>query len=259
MSGMERWMNRVALVTGASVGIGKAISKALVEHGMIVYGCARDVDKIKSHSEELESQSAKGSLRAVKCDLRNEEEILSMFAEIKRNHGGVDVCINNAGLNFRETLLNGDTNHWKNILDVNVLALSICTREAVKQMMERHIDDGHIIHINSTYGRSPSTDPMANFYAATKCMVTALTEGLRRELRELGSHIRVTSISPGTVRDTEITLRASSGDEELVRNKFTSKEALVPKDVADMVVYTLAAPPHMEINDIIVRSIAVKT
>ncbi|XP_070572616.1 dehydrogenase/reductase SDR family member 11-like isoform X1 [Ptychodera flava] len=100
---------------------------------------------------------------------------------------------------------------------------------------------------------------MANFYAATKCMVTSLTEGLRRELRELRSHIRVTSISPAAVRDTEITLRASGGDEEFVRKKFASKPALVPKDVADIVVYTLAAPPHVEINGIIVRSIAVKT
>ncbi|XP_070572617.1 dehydrogenase/reductase SDR family member 11-like isoform X2 [Ptychodera flava] len=98
---------------------------------------------------------------------------------------------------------------------------------------------------------------MANFYAATKCMVTSLTEGLRRELRELRSHIR--SISPAAVRDTEITLRASGGDEEFVRKKFASKPALVPKDVADIVVYTLAAPPHVEINGIIVRSIAVKT
>ncbi|XP_070572622.1 dehydrogenase/reductase SDR family member 11-like isoform X4 [Ptychodera flava] len=254
MSGMERWMNRVALVTGASVGIGKAISKALVEHGMIVYGCARDVDKIKSHSDELKSKSAKGSLHAVKCDLRNEEEILLMFEEIKRNHGGVDVCINNAGINFHGTLLNGDTNHWRNVLDVNVLALSICTREAVKQMMERNVDDGHIIHINSLSGYRITPYARTHFYAGTKCMVTALGECLRQELRELGSHIRVTRISPAYVRDTELVIRSSGGNEELVRNLNASEKALELRDVADMVVYALAAPPHVEINDILVRT-----
>ncbi|XP_070572613.1 dehydrogenase/reductase SDR family member 11-like [Ptychodera flava] len=250
---MERWINRVALVTGASVGIGKAISHALVERGMVVYGCGRSVDKIKSHSEELKSQSAKGSLHAVKCDLRNEEEILSMFAEIKRNHGGVDVCINNAGLSINANLLDGRTDDWKTMLDVNVVALSICTREAVKQMRERNVDDGHIIHLNSMSGHRMPTMGYTNFYCGTKYMVTALTEGLRRELREMGSHIRASCISPGLVSDTEFLLRASDGNENLVRDVFSKQKAVEPKDIADMVMYILAAPPHVEIHDIFVR------
>ncbi|XP_070573644.1 dehydrogenase/reductase SDR family member 11-like [Ptychodera flava] len=246
---MERWIGRVALVTGASVGLGKAISKALVEHGMVVYGCARDVDKIKSYSEQLKSKSAKGSLHAVKCDLRNEEEILSMFEEIKNNHGGVDVCINNAGINFDTTLLDGRTDQWRNMLDVNVLALSICTREAVKQMKEKNIDDGHIIHMNSMSGHRFASKG-EHFYTGNKFMVTALTEGLRRELRAMGSHIRVSCISPAVVEGTEIGKRSRGEMVNSIRFPF---KPLEPQDIADMVVYILAAPPHMEIHDILVR------
>ncbi|XP_070573692.1 dehydrogenase/reductase SDR family member 11-like [Ptychodera flava] len=175
---MERWVGRVALVTGASVGLGRTISQALVEHGMIVYGCARECDKIK----------------------------------------------------------------------VNVLALSICTREAVKQMKERNIDDGHIMHMNSMHGHGFPTD--AHFYIANKFMVTALTEGLRRELRAMGSSIRASCISPALVEDTDIFIRLLGGKGNSVRSPF---KPLEPKDIADLVVYILAAPPHMEIHDIHVR------
>uniref|UniRef100_A0A3B5BBP2 Dehydrogenase/reductase (SDR family) member 11b n=1 Tax=Stegastes partitus TaxID=144197 RepID=A0A3B5BBP2_9TELE len=133
-----------------------------------------------------------GVLVPIKCDLSKEEKILSMFAAIKEQHKGVDVCINNAGLARPDQLLNGKTGGWKTMLDVNVIGLSICTREAYQSMKERNVDDGHIIHINSMSGHR--TTPMADihFYSATKFAVTALTEGLRQELREAKSHIRAT-------------------------------------------------------------------
>ncbi|CAG08971.1 unnamed protein product [Tetraodon nigroviridis] len=189
---MERWRGRVALVTGASVGIGAATAVALVRSGMKVVGCARDVDKVQKLSTECQVRGHSGVLVPFKCDLSNEEEILAMFAAIKAQHGGVDVCINNAGLAHPEPLLNGKTSGWKNMLDVNVLALCVCTREAYQSMKERNVDDGHIIHINSMSGHRvvPSAD--IHFYSATKYAVTALTEGLRQELRDANTHIRVT-------------------------------------------------------------------
>ncbi|CDQ98089.1 unnamed protein product [Oncorhynchus mykiss] len=100
-----------------------------------------------------------------------------MFSAIKTLHQGVDVCINNAGLAHNEPLLSGKTDSWRNMIDVNVLALSICTREAYQSMKERNVDDGHIININSMGGHRmvPSADE--HFYCATKYAVTALTEG----------------------------------------------------------------------------------
>uniref|UniRef100_A0A4W5LYP2 Dehydrogenase/reductase SDR family member 11 n=1 Tax=Hucho hucho TaxID=62062 RepID=A0A4W5LYP2_9TELE len=189
---MERWKGRVALVTGASVGIGAAVARALVQHGMKVVGCARNVDKIEKLAAECQSAGYSGTLIPYKCDLSCEEDILSMFSAIKTLHQGVDVCINNAGLAHNEPLLSGKTDSWRNMIDVNVLALSICTREAYQSMKERNVDDGHIININSMGGHRmvPSADE--HFYCATKYAVTALTEGLRQELREAKTHIRAT-------------------------------------------------------------------
>uniref|UniRef100_A0A9J7Y4M6 Dehydrogenase/reductase SDR family member 11 n=1 Tax=Cyprinus carpio carpio TaxID=630221 RepID=A0A9J7Y4M6_CYPCA len=210
---MERWKGRVALVTGASVGIGAAVARALVQHGMKVVGCARNVDKIEKLAAECQSAGYSGTLIPYKCDLCNEEEILSMFSAIKTLHQGVDVCINNAGLAHNEPLLSGRTEGWRNMIDVNILALAICTREAYQSMKERHVDDGHIININSMGGHRmvPSADE--HFYCATKYAVTAMTEGLRQELREAKTHIRATSISPGIV-ETEFAFRHHNSDPE---------------------------------------------
>uniref|UniRef100_A0A3B5ANZ6 Dehydrogenase/reductase (SDR family) member 11b n=1 Tax=Stegastes partitus TaxID=144197 RepID=A0A3B5ANZ6_9TELE len=119
---MERWRGRVALVTGASVGIGAAVAKELVRHGMKVVGCARNVDK--EVAAECNKAGYTGVLVPIKCDLSKEEEILSMFAAIKAEHKGVDVCINNAGLAHPDQLLNGKTSGWKTMLDCEVWGLN---------------------------------------------------------------------------------------------------------------------------------------
>ncbi|XP_074496644.1 dehydrogenase/reductase SDR family member 11-like isoform X1 [Sebastes fasciatus] len=115
---MDRWRGRVALVTGASVGIGAVVAEELVRCGMTVVGCARDVQHIQKLAAECQIAGHSGVLVPFKCDLNNEEEILSMFAAIKAQHKGVDVCINNAGLAHPESLLNGQTSGWKNMLDL---------------------------------------------------------------------------------------------------------------------------------------------
>ncbi|KAI4879643.1 hypothetical protein NFI96_016148, partial [Prochilodus magdalenae] len=162
---------------------------------------------------ECQSAGYTGTLIPYKCDLSNEEEILSMFSAIKTLHQGVDVCINNAGLAHNEPLLSGRTDGWRNMIDVNVLALAICTREAYQSMKERNVDDGHIININSMGGHRMVASADEHFYCATKYAVTALTEGLRQELREAKTHIRATSISPGIV-ETEFAFRHHNSDPE---------------------------------------------
>ncbi|XP_072314603.1 dehydrogenase/reductase SDR family member 11-like [Eucyclogobius newberryi] len=251
---MERWRGRVALVTGASVGIGAAIAKELVLHGMKVMGCARDVEKIKKLSEECRAAGHSGVLVPYKCDLTNEEEILTMFTDIKSQYRGVDVCINNAGLAHPDSLLNGQTSGWRNMLDVNVIALSVCTREAYQSMKERNVDDGHIIHINSMSGHRVVNSADTHFYSATKFAVTALTEGLRQELREAKTHIRATSISPGFV-ETEFFPRLYSQNPEKGSTAYTKLKCIEAVDVAKAVIYALSAPPHVQIGDIQMRPV----
>ncbi|KAM6933814.1 dehydrogenase/reductase SDR family member 11-like isoform 1-T2 [Xenentodon cancila] len=251
---MDRWRGRVALVTGASVGIGAAVARELVRCGMKVVGCARDVEKIQKLAAECQSAGHSGILVPLKCDLTNEEEIQSMFSAIKAEHEGVDVCINNAGLAHPEPLLSGNTSGWKNMLDVNILALSICTREAYQSMKERNVDDGHIININSICGHRviPSSD--VHFYTATKHAVTALTEGLRQELREAKTHIRATCVSPGLV-ETEFAPRLYSNNAEKASFLYSQYKILEAKDVADAVTFILSAPPHVRIGDIVMQSV----
>uniref|UniRef100_A0A3P9BMZ4 Dehydrogenase/reductase SDR family member 11 n=1 Tax=Maylandia zebra TaxID=106582 RepID=A0A3P9BMZ4_9CICH len=169
-----------------------------------------------------------------------------MFAAIKEQHKGVDVCINNAGLAHPEPLLSGKTSSWKNMMDVNVFGLSICAHEAYQSMKERHVDDGHIININSVGGYHVYPVPDLHFYMATKFAVTALTEGLRQELRAENTHIRATSLSPGLV-DTEFVSRLHSNEPEKVAAMYSEFKPLEPKDIASAVTYVLSAPPHVQV------------
>ncbi|XP_068441255.1 dehydrogenase/reductase SDR family member 11-like [Clinocottus analis] len=251
---MDRWRGRVALVTGASVGIGAAVAEELVRCGMKVVGCARDVEKIQNLAAECRRAGHRGVLVPFQCDLNNEEEILSMFAAIKEQHKGVDVCINNAGLGHPQSLLNGETSGWKNMLDVNVLALCICTREAYQSMKERNVDDGHIININSMSGHRVVNSANTHFYASTKYAVTALTEGLRQELREADTHIRATCISPGIV-ETEFFLRFYNNNTAKAADSYSKFKPLQTIDIANAVTYVLSAPPHVQIGDIQMRPV----
>ncbi|XP_024613291.1 LOW QUALITY PROTEIN: dehydrogenase/reductase SDR family member 11 [Neophocaena asiaeorientalis asiaeorientalis] len=251
-AGMERWRDRLALVTGASGGVGAAVARALVQQGLKVVGCARTVSNIEELAAECKSAGYPGTLMPYRCDLSNEEDILSMFSAVRSQHSGVDICINNAGLARPDTLLSGSTSGWKDMFNVNVLALSICTREAYQSMRERKVDDGHIININSMSGHQVPPQSVAHFYSATKYAVTALTEGLRQELREAQTHIRATCISPGVV-ETQFAFKLHDKDPEKAAATYEHMKCLKPEDVAKAVIYVLSTPPHVQIGDIQMR------
>ena len=101
---MERWSGRTALVTGCSAGIGAAISRALIRHGVNVVGCARRFEKLQEFSKSLEGQ---GKFLPVQCDVSNEGQVMNMLQQANDRFNGVDICINNAGLNYPSTLLDG--------------------------------------------------------------------------------------------------------------------------------------------------------
>ncbi|ELT95633.1 hypothetical protein CAPTEDRAFT_138195 [Capitella teleta] len=188
---MDRWIGKVALVTGASAGMGAAIAERLAMLGMQVFGCARNIKPIEELRVKLKAKAdCKGSLVALHCDLTQESQIIGMFSDIKETAGGVDVCVNNAGLSHKAPLVDGETEKWRNILEVNVLAPSITARETIASLKERNLDHGHIIHINSISGHEVAPAD-AHFYSASKYAITALTEGLRVELHQMKSQIRV--------------------------------------------------------------------
>lgn len=240
---MDRWKGRVALVTGASRGIGAGITKELVRHGMKVVACARNLQKLQELQNEVKNSGSAGEVFPVECDLRKEEDILKMFRFIKEELGGVDLCVNNAGIYKNSTLLEGKTEDWREMIEVNILALCICTRDAVQSMRDREIDDGQIIHISSMSGHRLTTKE-ENFYAATKQAVRVLTEGHRSELRQIKSHIRVACVSPAMVY-TEMTAESANDGYRF----------LDVADVVDAVVYLVSAKPHAQVHDILIRAV----
>lgn len=183
--------------------------------------------------------------------MRDERAIFGVFNLIRAKFGRLDICINNAGLAKTSPLTTGDTDDWRLMLEVNVLGLSIVARESVKLMTESEIVEGHIFNIGSMAGHRMPGSPETNFYSATKFAVRTLTEGLRRELRAEKRPIKVTLISPGIV-ETEFFARFTQ-DEEKSKKMFDSMKALQGPDIAAIIECALTMPPHVDINDVLVR------
>ena len=243
---MKQWQDKTALVTGASAGIGAAAATALVRAGMKVAVCARRLDRLESLAASL--RDAPGELFSVQTDLRDIEQISGMFSKIRERWGGLDVLVNNAGLGHASPLMSGDTEHWREMLEVNVLALCVCTREAIADMRARG-DAGHVIHISSM--ASHRVPRGSGVYSATKYAVRSLTEGLRQELRAAESKIRVTAISPGFV-ETEFAARYHKSEEAAART-YGQFQVLQSEDIAEAVLYVLRQPPHVQVHDVLMR------
>jgi NADP-dependent 3-hydroxy acid dehydrogenase YdfG len=247
----SRWRGRVALVTGASSGIGRAIAIRLaVDLGMRVAICARRADRLAALRDDILAAAPDAELLVHPCDLRDEAAILQLFAAIRARFGGVDVLINNAGVGRDAPLCSGATEHWREMLELNVLALCICTREAITDMRTRG-DDGHVIHIASM--ASHRVPPGSGVYSASKYAVRSLIEGLRLELRALGSDIRVGAISPGYV-ETEFAQNYAHGNPAHAQRTYAQFKVLEADDVARTVVHMLETPAHVQIHDVLMRA-----
>lgn len=244
---MEKWNGRVALVTGASSGIGWAIVKTLASHGLVVAACARNLEKL----QELAESCKPAKVVPIECDLTKEDDIAKMFSRISSELGGIDICVNNAGLSTNAPLLSGKTDQWRQILDVNVLALCICTRESVKMMREKKVDDGFVVNICSLAGHRMFNAASGHFYMASKHMVKCLSEGTNNELKKLKSNIRVVEISPGV---TQTDFFERSLGPKVSSSLFKAvPDPLLPEDIANSVVYAISQPPHVQVTEIIVK------
>ncbi|CAH2005641.1 unnamed protein product [Acanthoscelides obtectus] len=239
---MDRWVDKVAIVTGASSGIGKAIAERLVEQGMKVVGVARRKDRLDELAQKTSGK--KGKLYPIQGDVTKEEDIMRVFKWAKDNLGPVHVLVNNAGVLCNSAIEDGKTEDWLQTINVNVVGLCMGTREAIKDMKEHNID-GHIFNINSVAGHFVFNYPKLEIYTATKYAVTSLTASMRQQLANQKSKIRLTSISPGLV-DTEIVagldLSITTG----------GPPSLKSEDIADAIEYALSTPPHVQVHEIMI-------
>jgi NADP-dependent 3-hydroxy acid dehydrogenase YdfG len=237
--------DRVAFITGASSGIGAAVAKALFDDGLRVVLAARRQDKLQ---EEAKRWGSPDRVWVLPLDLQDQGAIFHAFDAVEEKWGGVDVMINNAGLGHRSSLIDGDPEDWRQMWEVNVHGLLICTAKAIQQMEKRDVA-GHVVHISSMAAHR--VPPGSGVYSATKFAVRSLTEGLRQELRERKSPIRVTAISPGFV-ETEFAAQYNKS-EEAAKETYSRYTVLAAADIAEAVRYVLAQPPHVQVHDILMR------
>jgi NADP-dependent 3-hydroxy acid dehydrogenase YdfG len=245
MQDLSRWKNKVALVTGATAGIGEAIAVALANVGMTVAISGRRAEQLEAVANSIRQQGGK-AFHFI-CELGEEASILRMFAAIRRDIGVLDVLINNAGTGFEGSIADSSTGDLQQVMAVNVLGTSICIREAIKHF--QHRQDTAVITISSLAAHRVPPGGYGQ-YAASKHAVRALMEALRTELISLGSPTKVGSISPGTVVTEFHKHFARSDVDPTEALKF---ERLLPQDIAEAVIYMLSTRRHVQINDILMR------
>jgi len=236
---------RIALVTGASSGIGEATALALAEAGAKVAVAARRRDRLEALAAQLEKLGAEPLV--LTADLASEDEAQRIVKETEAHYGRLDILVNNAGVMYLEPVEQADLGRWRHMLELNVLSLIASTQAALPGMRERR--EGHVVNISSTAGRV--ANPNAAAYSATKFGVVAFSEALRREVYQ--HNIRVTVIEPGVV---ETELRDHIGHAEVKANLNAwadSMRQLQGRDVADAIVFCVSRPSHVNINEVLMR------
>jgi NADP-dependent 3-hydroxy acid dehydrogenase YdfG len=240
--------NKVAIITGASSGIGYATSLTLSKAGIRVAVGARRTERL----QELEKQIIKnnGEILVQKTDVTRKSDCDSLVNTIVEKWGKVDILINNAGLMPLSYFKNGKVEEWEQMIDVNIKGVLYCTSAVVPYMLEKK--SGHIINISSVAGRIVFAG--GSVYCATKHAIAALSEGLRKELSPT-YNIRVTCIEPGAV---ETELLESITDESMTGFIQATKnmETLRSEDIANAILYAVRAPGHVNVNEILIRPTA---
>lgn len=240
--------NKVAIITGASSGIGYATALTLSKAGIRVAVGARRTERL----QELEKQIIKnnGEILVQKTDVTRKSDCVSLVNTIVEKWGKVDILINNAGLMPLSYFKNGKVEEWEQMIDVNIKGVLYCTSAVVPYMLEKR--SGHIINISSVAGRIVFAG--GSVYCATKHAIAALSEGLRKELSPT-YNIRVTCIEPGAV---ETELLESITDESMTGFIQATKnmETLRSDDIANAILYAVQAPGHVNVNEILIRPTA---
>jgi NADP-dependent 3-hydroxy acid dehydrogenase YdfG len=236
---------KVALVTGASSGIGEATAVALAEAGAAVAIGARRHDRLDALAGKLREGGA--SVLQLDLDVTDEEQCRTAVARTREELGGLDVLVNNAGVMLLGTIVGADTEDWRRMLHTNVLGLMYMTSAAIDGMVEQ--GSGDVVNVSSVAGRVARKG--AGVYNASKWAVNAFSESLRQEVTTKG--VRISLVEPGAVA-TELTdhitqPRAKAASQEM----YTSMRALQAEDIARAVLYVVSQPPHVAINELLVR------
>jgi 3-hydroxy acid dehydrogenase / malonic semialdehyde reductase len=233
---------KVALVTGASSGIGKAIAESLAKHGVRLILIARRNDKLEFLKRELQANT---TCHVIACDVADKERIFQEITNLPVEFAKIDVLINCAGLALGlEAAQETEWQDWETMLNVNCMALTYITHLLLPNMVERNF--GHIINIGSTAGTYPYKG--ANVYGATKAFVEQFTLNLKADL--LGTAVRVTNIEPAMVGESEFSLVRFKGNKNKADEVYEGLKPLSPADISECAIWVLSQPAHVNINRI---------
>ena len=247
----ERLGGTVALVTGASSGIGAATAKALAADGAAVALLARRVDRLDELKADIESSG--GTALAVPADVTNAEQVAAAVQRVVGELGRLDTVVNNAGLMRMAPAAEAPLQDWDDLVRVNVQGVLYVTRAAVPHRIDAAADSprgvADLVTISSTAGWVAR--PGTAVYSLTKFGVNAFSEGIRQEL--LGKRVRVGVVGPGTV-DTEISSHLSPESRKAFDRQTADMVKLAPEDIADAVLYIVTRDRRVAVNHMLVRA-----
>ncbi len=242
-------MNKIALITGTTSGIGKAIALQLAEQNYDLIITGRRKERLESlASEIIDKYNCK--IITLNFDIRKKLEVDDAIDSLSGNWKNIAVLVNNAGLAAgADPIHEGLVDDWERMIDTNIKGLLYISKKVMPLMIERKT--GHIVNIGSVAGKQVYTN--GNVYCGTKHAVDAITQGMRVDLLHYG--IRVTQIAPGAV-DTEFSVVRFHGDEDKAKQVYKGFEPLHADDIANAVVFAITRPPHVNINDMLIMPTA---
>jgi NADP-dependent 3-hydroxy acid dehydrogenase YdfG len=236
-------MAKIALITGATSGIGKATALLFAQHGLDLILCGRREDRLQELQREL---SARVRVHTLTFDVRDRAAVEAAIASLPADWQAIDVLINNAGnAHGLAPIQEGSVDDWDAMLDGNVKGLLYVSKAVISGMVSRR--SGHIINIGSLAAKE--VYPNGNVYCASKQAVDALTQGMRFDLNPFG--IKVTGIHPGLV-ETEFSVVRFKGDTQRAYNVYKGYQPLVAEDIADVVWFAVSRPAHVVVADLLV-------
>ncbi|MDJ1480535.1 SDR family NAD(P)-dependent oxidoreductase [Cytophagaceae bacterium YF14B1] len=236
-------MNKIALITGATSGIGRAVAIRLAQDGINLILCGRRTERLEELKTLLEK---KIKVHILSFDISEQQAVESALNSLPEEWQAIDYLINNAGnAHGLSPIQDGNIRDWDAMLDINVKGLLYVSRNILPAMIARQ--SGHVINIGSIAGKE--TYPNGNVYCASKAAVQAITDGMRMDLNPHG--IKVTGIHPGLV-ETEFSVVRFKGDEERAKNVYKGIDPLTAEDIADTIAFVLSRPSHVVLADIII-------
>ena len=238
---------KIAFITGATSGIGKACAYKFAENGFDLVLAGRRTERLLELQEELSGTS---NVRILAFDISNSVACQNAWESLDSDWQMIDVLVNNAGLaRGLEPIHEGFPENWDSMIDTNLKGLLYVTRLVSTGMVERH--SGHIINIGSIAGKEAYLN--GNVYCATKFAVDGLSRAMRIDLLQFG--IRVSAIHPGMV-ETEFSLVRFAGDESKAKAIYQGLEPLSGEDVAGAVMFAVNCPAHVNISDMVITPTA---